>query len=516
MVMDNYIVFRVSNTYKEQYNQEIESLNIEEAEAVIRIGLYCLHELREYPIQINDMNDIKTLYEQKLLEKDKERDLLERVWLHNQDTIIQSKCKEYQETIERLIIEKQHHQDDLLSLKEELIRVKEAKNAEVLTSEIIIRNRVNDFLEEKRTYYQTIIDDLRNTIELYKNQCKEIELKYTQTEFTKISELQKELQETKDKLNKSLLDSETSKVNALTTTIELQQSQISEILNKRQSSVLLGQEGEGYFSELAEEVFNDYDGFEIVDTTKIAHSGDFHLTFREFTILVDTKNFIKGKVSTVDLNKFYFDMTRNLSIKIGWLVCLNGYVGKFAKRPFVFEIRDGSLLVFVNNLKNQENPKKVLEDVFYMSQFLYNTVINVESTTEILANYKRYERRVNDMVTRLVKQNKQIGATMTQLRNDLQENEKLINEMLREDIMNVRNEHTTVIEDWFHDNLVVCEGAKLKSNALYDNFLSKTNANTITIEMFKSVLKTVCDQEHLQLPKNDKSQYVLLGYKIIV
>lgn len=528
--MESYLVLRVSQECKTEFDQEIEKLTMEECEIVVRIGLSSLSLMRQSTYN-SDVYDVKRKYQLLMEEKEKETKLLETVLWDNRDRFVQEKCKEYQEELDRyklrlqasekeFFLERERWQlshkqtsDELLQLKEELIKSNEAKNAMELTSEIMIRNRVNDLLEEKRNYYQNIIDDLKQNIELYKTQCKNMELAFTQKENSKIQTLQEELQETKDQLHKLRFESESTKVDQLTSTIEKQQTQINEILNKRQSSVLLGQEGESYFRELVEEVFGNYEMFDIVDTTKMAHSGDFHLKFRDFTILTDTKNFIKGKVSTVDVNKFYYDMTRNSGIKIGWLVCLNGYVGNFAKQPFLFEIRDGSLLVFVNNLRNQENPGKLLEDIFYFSQFLYNTVINVESTTEVLDKYRRYERKMNDILARLVKQNKQINATIQQLKSDFSENEKLVNEMLHEDVMSLRNEHTLIVEDWFHERLERSEGSKIKSNIMYEKFIQTRGECGITVEMFKSILKQICNQENLQLPKQEKSQYILLGYR---
>lgn len=442
---------------------------------------------------------------------------------HRQELEYKLKLQEdkYVAIIEELKLQTERQQKEQCELQQklnvvelDLIRAADAKIAIETTSEIVIRNRVNELLEEKRTQYNNYIEELKKSVDEYKTKCKDIELKYMQTDNIKLHTLQEELTHTKEKLNKSILDNEMSKVKALLETVELQQAQINEIMNKKQSSAFLGQEGEGYFRELIEDTFSDYDSFELINTTKIAHSGDFHLKFHDFTILTDTKNFYKGKVSSTDINKFHRDMSHNTGVKIGWLVCLQGYVGSYGKKPFVFEIREGKLLVYINNLKNVEAPKQLLEEVFYSCQFIYNTLIDVESTNQVLEKYKRYEKRVNDLAVRLIKQNKQINATINQLRNDLSENERLVNDIIHNDILNMRNDHTTTVDEWFQNVTETCEGSRIKSNTLYDLFIKMTDVTDISNDMFKQILKSVVPSEQLQLPKVEKSQYVIVGYKL--
>ena len=127
---------------------------------------------------------------------------------------------------------------------------------------------------------------------------------HIQHENTRLNTLQDELLRTSEELSRIRLTNETSKVEALNSAMEMHKKEFEEIKetlkNSKHSSSGLGKIGETYFHDLAEEIFGTYDGFEIHDKTKIAHSGDFHLQFKDFTILVDTKNFIKGRISTTD------------------------------------------------------------------------------------------------------------------------------------------------------------------------------------------------------------------------
>ena len=341
---------------------------------------------------------------------------------------------------------------------------------------------------------------------------------HIQHENTRLNTLQDELLRTSEELSRIRLTNETSKVEALNSAMEMHKKEFEEIKetlkNSKHSSSGLGKIGETYFHDLAEETFGTYDGFEIHDKTKIAHSGDFHLQFKDFTILVDTKNFIKGRISTTDVNKFKFDMTRNQSLRIGWLVSLQGPISNYGKRPYIFEVVDGRLLVYINDLQNVPDPIKMLQDIWHVCCFLYHQMLNTESNADVLVSYKRYEKRVNDSMEKLQKMTKKTTATMNQLRDDILETEKFIKELINEDVANVRNEHNTTVEEWLNAAVVVCDGGKIKSNILYNNFQEKTQSTTITIDMFKTMLKTILRDDQIQCGKQQKSHYTILGYAL--
>ena len=265
---------------------------------------------------------------------------------------------------------------------------------------------------------------------------------------------------------------------------------------------------------MAEETFGSYDGFEILDKPKTAHSGDFHLQFKDFTILVDTKNFIKGRISTTDVNKFKFDMTRNGSVQVGWLISLQGCISNYGKRPYTFEVEDGRLLVYINDLQNVSDPVKMLQDIWYITCFLYNQLLNIESNTDVLSSYKRYEKRMKDSLEKLQKMSKKTIATMNQLREDVLETERFVKELINDDVALVRNEHNITVEQWWNSNIVVCEGAKVKSNCLYDHFQQQTQSVSITNDMFKVMLKALVQDDQIRCCKQNKSQYTILGYAL--
>ena len=398
-------------------------------------------------------------------------------------------------------------QEKLSSAETELIKMNELHMSMKKTVELTIQNRVN-----------LISNELRQDIEMYKTKYQELALSHSQSENTKMTKLQEELLKTMEALSQVRLMYEESKVEALNVALDVHKKEFEEIkdtlLSTKHSSSGLGKLGESYFHDLAEEAFATFDGFDIIDKTKVAHSGDFHLMFQDFTILVDTKNFIKGRISTTDVNKFRFDMTRNQSVRIGWLISLHGSISNYGKRPYVFEIEDGRLLVFINDLKNAQDPVKMLHDIWYVSCFLYHQMLNTESKADEVNNYKRYEKRVKDGMDKLHKISKKTIASMTQLKEDVLETEKYIREMMNDDIGNVRSEHLTTVEEWWTEHAVVCDNTKIKSNSLFEHFQEKTKATLITGDMFKTLMKTLLREDEIQYGKLQKSQYTILGYSL--
>ena len=494
MHMD-YLTLKLPTPYKHEIIGTVESLTPQELEMVLRIGLYGYKVVTNECVLHTSESDLVEKYEKRLIDMEQEKKTFEQVLLQYQETYANQKCKMYQDEVAKQTKTMEEMQktyrDEWKTSQEEIAR----RDHEI--------RQLREQLTGQEAAVAAQVDQLKTSME-WKNE---------RDTHEKVQQLQAELNATKTKMGEWLLENESSKVKALISTVEMQQKQVDELMTKKHSSVGLGQEGESYYRDLVEETFASYEGFELRDTRNVAHSGDYHLTFPDFTVLTDCKNFVKGKVSTTDISKFHYDVLNQANIKIGWLISIRGYIGAYPKRPFVVEVREGKLFVYVNDVKNAESPRKLLEDVYYVSQFLFHNVLHQETTHEELGKYKRYEKQVRDLALHLVKNNKEMTATIMQLRQTMGANERIINDILNQDVLNVRDSHTSVIEQWFYQFLVSQEGVKLKSNALYDHFVQTNEGTDITMDMFKSILKSLVPSDRLQLPKTEKSQYVLHGYQ---
>ena len=269
-----------------------------------------------------------------------------------------------------------------------------------------------------------------------------------------------------------------------------------------------------------------YEGFDIVDTSKIPHSGDFELTFQDTTgpmkILVDVKNFKKtSKISKVDVSKLFVDMGRNQAIRVAWMVSLTGYISTYNTRQYVCDVVDGRLYVFINDLLAHPDPSKLLQEVWYMSSVICKQLQSADSTNETVNNCRRYESRMKTYVTKLQKSSKKSMATLQQqtailqqLREDLLDSDSTIRDMMNDDLSFVKDEHSTVVEEWWRECVVPTEGVKIKTNILYQEFQKQTTATSISVDMFKTILKAMLSENEIVVGKLEKSQYTVIGYAV--
>ena len=363
---------------------------------------------------------------------------------------------------------------------------------------------------------------------------------YTQRENTRVKSLEDELQRTREKLTDALVINEEKRhqevneelleqkkqLEVLTTELTVQKQQVDEIKEAKHASSVLGRIGEATFSDLAQQTFCTYEGFDIVDTSKIPHSGDFELTFQDTTgpmkILVDVKNFKKtSKISKVDVSKLFVDMGRNQAIRVAWMVSLTGYISTYNTRQYVCDVVDGRLYVFINDLLAHPDPSKLLQEVWYMSSVICKQLQSADSTNETVNNCRRYESRMKTYVTKLQKSSKKSMATLQQqtailqqLREDLLDSDSTIRDMMNDDLSFVKDEHSTVVEEWWREHVIPTEGVKIKTNILYQEFQKQTTATSISVDMFKTILKAMLSENEIVVGKLEKSQYTVIGYAV--
>jgi len=557
----SYITLQVTPECKNELDQELMGGTPETNDVILRLGvsgLYLLQRLQQN--RDPDIQHMKEVYEHQLQEHQHEHDVLVKILTKNQDLLLEQRVQSLQGDLDRwrercelLESERQQQkeeqeermgrvleqkQEEIFQLRESMVRLSEKLTTSEKLRDLEIRDRMTTELESLRkdqedhfnTKYQELLDQysttkndlVRVTEELksvekmceltIKSKVNEVEVRYIQERGEKVQELEEELKRMREEL-------EASKIGALQVSMEQHRKEmdtIKEALNQRkQSSQVLGTVGEKYFTELAQQVFATYDGFDIEDKTKIGHAGDFHLKFRDCgTILVDVKNFEVGRISTTDVGKFRYDLTRNPSIRIGWLISLNGFICNYSKQPVVMEIEEGRLLVFVNDLRNSVDPGRMLQDIYYMSMFVYHQILNVETNVAVLNNYKRFEKRVKEAADQLQKTWKKTKTTMNQLKEDMLETEKHIKGIMIQDLMAIRDEHTTTVQEWWEEWVVEKVGTKIRSNELYEHFVKTKEGTSIKNDQFKMILKEIVASDHLQLPKLERSQYVVLDYAL--
>ena len=217
------------------------------------------------------------------------------------------------------------------------------------------------------------------------------------------------------------------------------------------SSKVIGDEGQIIFQEMAMNVFRKYEDFEITETSKTSHKCDFHLKFSKFSILADTKSY-KTDVGAREREKIRYDMKNNPHIKVAWIVSLNTAISKFANYPFMLEIEDGRCYIYINSLLEQENPERILEQVWYTSHFIHEHVLNNETEMELLNKYKKNEMRVKKLVEKMMIQNREGKALLKQMKENFEMTEKDLLEVVNNEIMSLYEKNIEYVKKWWTAN----------------------------------------------------------------
>ena len=425
-------------------------------------------------------NAIKNLYEE-IIEREQEKrcDKVQEQIEREKDKLNKESIK-YQERIELL-------QEKLKNLEMENIKKNEMINHSYkeLENEIAVRiqQKELEMIQEVNTYKDIILKN------------------------------KEELAQMKLQMNNTLYENEKEKNTILQESMTKIMLEVKKQTNKTNDR---GKEGEAYFYELASNTFNEYDEFEICDKSKTPHSGDFHLKFARFTIMVDSKCFIDTDVPVRDRNKLKHDMTQNRHIKIAWLVSMHRSILKYSKYPFMIDINDGVCYVYINSLMESENPANLLKMAYHTSSIVYDLLNHDEDDSVLLGKYKKNDIRVRAIMDKMMRKSKERYATLKQLKDNFDDTERDIKDILNDEILNIRISHEEVIDKWWKNTIMRVENTKIKTTILYNNFCEcDENKNQgIDMDMFKQIIKNLLNENEIVVGKT-KSYHTILNYKII-
>jgi hypothetical protein len=168
-------------------------------------------------------------------------------------------------------------------------------------------------------------------------------------------------------------------------------------LTQKRDVASIGKIGEGKFLELALSTFRDFEGFQIKDVCTIGGLGDFHLQFKEMTILVDSKLY-SNKVNSTSREKIKRDLVNNEHIQFAWLVSMDTFVDRFDKAPFMFEwVNSDKCVCYINCLQKQAEPRELLRSVFYCCKAIHKMMANENMEKCEVGILKEREMKMKDM-----------------------------------------------------------------------------------------------------------------------
>jgi hypothetical protein len=402
----------------------------------------------------------------------------------------------------------------MTTIYEEKINKLNQKNKQ-MSDEILEKNKepeemMNEEIKKIKNNFEKMFEDKKRELE-YKFNSDIQQIKY------KNELLMEEKEKIKYKCN-SLLEEKEKQIISLRDTFDKALSQMN---NSLSTTVAKGKKGESTFYDLAS-TFKDFNEFRIQDKHSEAGSGDFHLHFEKFDVLVDAKNY-KDAVNKTQKDKIRKDLIRNEHINIAWLVSLNTRIIGHDRLPIMYEfINTRQCIIYVNNLLADEIPDKLLRMAWLVSCEVYDKIqlSNMENVDEdelnILKNkYYNLFDKIKNIKSIIRELNTTIGIFKKQV-------ESLNFEVLRmlemESNESIEMNNYPMIDEWWNLNIEYTdEDIQLISTNLWnifkqDNKILMKN-NEITSDDFKKYITTKLSSDNYTM-KSKNSSIIINNYKL--
>jgi hypothetical protein len=388
------------------------------------------------------------------------------------------------------------------------------KEIEKLNSEIINERKTSLLMNEKITkMYETQVEQLNKKFE---NALSQIEI-YKQgnsvslnQELTKLKEKYDLLLEEKDRqnqLNREVFD------------------KAEKLINKtsNKSSISIGDDGEQIFETLAD-TFKDFTEYRIENKAKQGHKGDFHLFFKDFNILVDSKNY-SGIVQKKEVIKIETDLTTNDNMKFAWMVSLNTNISDYNKFPimtkWITTDVGAKCILFINNLLEHKDPRNILRQAWSICNDFYRLTKSVDKEDGELEKYREKSLMQKKQINNLQDRASELRRGMNVLNNSLKnlDNDLLeILSLISDDIINEKIQFDNIIKKWWNNNIeYVNDENKMTSTEIWNKFKKENREyildNKITIETFKDVITSNIVNNSNYVEKTKKGVIEFIGFK---
>lgn len=292
--------------------------------------------------------------------------------------------------------------------------------------------------------------------------------------YDRLSETEKELEKYRQKCENVLSEANYRVEKELNTKLKTEYDQLKETieaLSKRQTNnVSVGDKGENIFEEYAMKTFRDFEDFQLENVSTKYYKGDFHMHFKKFSIMVDTKYYTNG-IDKTQRDKIKRDMQQNQHIKFGWIVSLDTSIQKYNKAPFQFEwTSDNRCICYINQFLKQQDPSEVLRALWFSCNLIFEVAMDNETEQNEIRNLKKNEQRVKEIAEKLLKLTKERDLTLMQFKENFEMTDKCIREILNTEINNVFEEHYNVVHQWWEIHITACEGHNLTINKIFKEF----------------------------------------------
>lgn len=286
--------------------------------------------------------------------------------------------------------------------------------------------------------------------------------------------------------------------------------------SQTKTSSEIGAIGEQCFFEVAKSTFCDFEGFDLQDVHNQPHKGDFLLSVRGLTIMVDSK-YYKRNVDNPQIDKIKSDLRRNTNIRFAWLVSLYSDIDKRDKGAFMFEwITDEQCVVHINRLMLLENRETILKSIFFLCQD-YDKQISARGTgndelISIKKNYFRVAERVGEMRKRM----RELKAVIVSTRSLYDQLEKDLVNLMNDESNDVNIKYHGIVTEWVSSNMHKADGSRSKSTIIWNNF-KKDNpqlSQEMSVTKFKEILIAVVGDDYIDMPKGKTGAFDVLNMQL--
>jgi hypothetical protein len=273
---------------------------------------------------------------------------------------------------------------------------------------------------------------------------------------------------------------------------------VCDYIHSRRSTSELGLEGEKMIQEMCQLAFRDMEGFELKDVHTQKAKGDYHLVFKEMTVLVDSKLYT-NTVSAQEREKIKRDLRMNENIHFAWLVSMDTPISKYDKGVFAFEwIAADKCVCYINSLRKNSHPVDVIRSLYFVCKILYENIVKQQDKTERkngeeqhkISILEKYRETVVANMEKYQKIAKERDRALREIREALQNQDELIRISLNNSTEEFVDAHFSAVQTWWNTNTVECAGNVLTSQQLWSRFKrdNKEYADTISMEAFKEFL----------------------------
>lgn len=335
-------------------------------------------------------------------------------------------------------------------------------------------------------------------------------------------EVQKEVQ--REREHSKTLNMEFEKRLEVYKNMEEKWKSVCEYIQSRKSTIELGSEGEKVIQEMCQLAFRDMEGFEWKDVHNQTAKGDYHLVFKEQTILVDSKLYT-GAVSSQERDKIKRDLNANEGIHFAWLVSMDTPIMKFDKGVFAFEwITQEKCVCYVNSIRKNSHPVDVIRSLYFVCKMLYENIIlkrmeegeGLEKQTQKLSVLENFKTSVITNLENYQKITKDRDRALKDLKEAFHSQDELVRISLNQSTTEFVDNHYSVVYNWWNETTQYCEGKVITSQQLWARFKKdkKEYSENINMESFKELLLLFVKSFSKAKGKNGKLEIQNVEWKI--